>query len=212
MAIYEIVFSGNVAELERVLRGNPSLALEDIPLPDNSTRAHPLHRVCDGVFNKNYSEETGVDLAKVLIKYGADVNGVKQPGRDSPMIAACSLYCDELALLYLEHGATIDHQGCHGGTALHWAAWCGRDVIVNKLLKMNPDINKLCIDFKSTPLFWALHGYRFGGDSNRHNQVNCARLLLEKGADPSIPNFEGYVPKQLIGPDDKELIDLFAGL
>jgi ankyrin repeat protein len=118
------------------------------------------------------------------------------------------MQCDQLALLYIEQGARVDHRGCHGGTALHWAAWCGRDLVVEKLVKLVPNINQLCIDFKSTPLFWSIHGYRFGKD-NRHHQIDCARILLAHGADPSIPNFEGYLPVQLVEGSDKEWLRLF---
>lgn len=208
MSIADLVFSARVDELDQALRDDPSLAKQQIPLPDNPAYAPPLHRVCDGVFNGLYPEEKGIAIAKIFLKHGAELNVTNNPGKDSPLTAACSLNCDQLALLYIKEGADIHHQGCHGGTALHWASWCGRDVVVKKLVTMVGDINQRCIDFKSTPLFWALHGYRFGGKENRSNQVNCARILLEHGADPSIPNFEGYMPKQLIERGEKELEDL----
>ncbi len=209
MITTDLLFSANFSELQRLLQKNPAVANELIPLPDNSGKAPPLHRVCDGVFNKTYSEDTGIALAKLLLKYGARLNDEKEPGKDSPLTTACSLHCDKIALLYIEHGANIHHPGCHGGTALHWASWTGRNMIVEKLVALKPDINQLCIDFKSTPLFWALHGYKFGGKTNRHNQVRCAEILLQHGADPTIPNFEGYVPKQLIEPGDTGLAELF---
>jgi ankyrin repeat protein len=212
MTIPEILFSANVKELEKSLRDNPSVANQEISLPDNPATAHPLHRVCDGVHDKHFSEEAGIELAKILIQHGSNVNAITEPGKDSPLTAACSLYCDGLAILYLEHGARIDHPGCHGGTALHWASWCGRDAIVRKIVTMNPETNKLCVDFKSTPLFWAIHGYKFGGKENQHNQLNCARILLEHGADPNIPNLDGTRPKQLIEPSDKEFAKLFENI
>jgi uncharacterized protein len=209
MNLHELIFAANVEALENVLRMNPSLASQEIPLRDNPATAHPLHRICDGVCLKYYTEQEGIEMAKILIRYGADVNVKKNVGEDSPLTAACSMWCDELALFYLEQGASIHHQGCHGGTALHWSAWCGRDRVLQTVLEMNPNINQLCIKFKSTPLFWALHGYRFGGVENRHHQINCARLLLSHGADRSIPNFEGYVPQQLIEEGNTELEKLF---
>ena len=151
----------------------------------------------------------GLELAKIFVNYGADVNADVIDGKDSPLTAACSLRCDQLALFYIQQGARIDHKGCHGGTALHWASWCGRDVVVDSLIKLKPDINQRCTDFSSTPLFWAIRGYKFGGKDNLHHQINCARILLNHGADPSIPNFEGVVPRQLIRDDDKELLELF---
>lgn len=205
----DIIFAGDIGELEKLLAVYPHLAFEDVALPGNIALAHPPHRICDAVFQNCYSEETGRKLAEVFIKYGASVNIDPQVIKDSPLTAACSLRCDDLALFYIEHGASIDHRGCHGGTALHWSAWCGRDKILRKLMTMNPAIDQRCIDFKSTPLFWAIHGYKFGGLENRHHQIDCARILLENGADASIPNFEGYLPAQLSGPNDNELFALF---
>jgi uncharacterized protein len=211
MNIRDLVFSADLTGIESALRENPALAKVEISLKDNPATAHPLHRICDGVFNNYYPDEVGLQIARLFIKYGSDVNSNDSPGKDSPLTAACSLQADKLALFYIDQGADIHHQGCHGGTALHWSAWCGRDIVLKKLLEMNPKINQLCIDFKSTPLFWALHGYKFGGKENLHNQINCARLLLAHGADPSIPNFEGYRPTQLIESQDQELNELFRG-
>ncbi|HEY0653652.1 MAG TPA: ankyrin repeat domain-containing protein [Chryseosolibacter sp.] len=212
MDIMDLLASANLPQLEQVLLKNTLLANAAIPLKDNPATAHPLHRICDGVCNGDFPEETGIEIAKIFIRHGADLNLIQEAGTDSPLTAACSLRCDQLALFYIDQGARIDHAGCHGGTPLHWAAWCGRDVVVKRLLPLTTDVNKLCIDFKSTPLFWALHGYQFGGKENLHHQVNCVRLLLEHGADPSIPNFEGYLPKQLIRNDDLELKEIFLNL
>jgi uncharacterized protein len=211
MNIRELLFLANLPALNAALDAQPGLSNEEISLQDNPATAHPLQRICDGVFSGDYSEATGLELARLFLKYGADVNVSSVDGKDSPLTAACSLRCDQLALFYVEQGARIDHKGCHGGTALHWASWCGRDVVVQKLVELNPDINQRCIDYKSTPLFWACHGYKFGGKDNVHHQVNCARILFDHGADPSIPNFEGYLPYQLLEDHDQEFRDLFQG-
>jgi ankyrin repeat protein len=200
------LFSGNLKDIELILQHNPKLSSQPMALPGNpSATAHPLHRICDAVFLGNYSEETGLAVAKMFLKYGASVNPDVPVQKDSPLTAASSLGCDQLALLYIEQGANVNHQGCHGGTALHWAAWCGRDGLVEKLVPLNSNINQRCIDFKSTPLFWAVHGLKFGGKENQRNQVKCAQILVEHGADSSIPNFEGYLPIQLLGEEDEEL-------
>jgi uncharacterized protein len=209
MDVGELLFSANVSALEKALNSNVALANEPIPLRDNAATAHPLHRICDGVFSGYYDEDTGIVLAKLFVTHGAQINPVTSAGKDSPLTTACSLSCDKIALYYIDLGADIHHPGCYGGTALHWAAWCGRDSIVKELLERNAEINKLCTEFKSTPLFWAAHGHRFG-DKSRHHQLVCARLLLQHGADASIPNFEGYKPVQLLDEDvDQEFIALF---
>lgn len=208
MDITELLFSADLPLLEKALCENPSLSNQQISLPGNSATAHPLHRICDGVFFNTYSEETALEMARLFITYGADVNAEMTAGKDSPLTAACSLRCDQLALLYIERGADIHHPGCHGGTPLHWASWCGRDAVVRKLIAMNAQVNLLCSDFRSTPLFWAFHGYKSGGKENRYNQVECARLLLEHGADPEIPNHEGFRPIDLLGDEDRQLATL----
>jgi len=198
--------------LRNLLAEQPHLANEGIPYDEkNPTKAHPLHRVCDAVCEKKYTDDDAVALANIFLEFGADVNGgVFIEKKDTPLIAASSLTADNVALLYIDRGANIHHPGCHGGTALHWAAWCGRDVVTRRLIEEHADINKLCIDFRSTPLFWAIHGYKFGEGQNRHHQIECARMLLEAGADRSIPNFEGYKPIELLDETDKELIELLT--
>ena len=205
-----LITNNDHAGLRRVLSSHPHLANEYIPYDEtNTAKAHPLHRICDGVFSGKYSDDEALAMAKILLEFGADVNGGKPiEKKDTPLTGAASLHADKVALLYVELGANIHHGGCHGGTAIHWAAWCGRDVLVKRLLKEGADINRLCIDFKSTPLFWTIHGYKFGGEENKYRQIDCARMLLQAGSDRTIPNFEGYIPYQLLDENDTELRDL----
>lgn len=211
MNIRELVTKADINGLTQALTQHPDLANQGLPCDDgNPTLAHPLHRICDGVFNGIYSDKTACEMATVFLKFGADVNGgVLIENKDSPLVAAASLRADAVGSLYIDHGATINHPGCHGGTALHWAAWCGRDQLLKKLLAHNAEINRLCVDFKSTPFFWAIHGYKFGGLENRHNQFECARMLIDAGADTTIPNFEGYRPVQLLQDEDLKFKTLF---
>lgn len=209
MGLSEFLFAGKITEIETLLASDTSLLDKPIPLPNNEAVAHPLHRLCDAVWGKSIPEKDAVAIANMMIDKGAHINGFAQPGHDSPLTAACSLRCDELALLYIDRGANIHHPGCYGGTALHWAAWCGRDRVLKKLLEEQAEVNRLCTEFKSTPLFWALHGYRFGDAENQHHQYECAQLLIEHGADRSIPNFEGYKPEQLVKDGDARFAKLF---
>ena len=123
-------------------------------------------------------------------------------------MAACSLHGDQLAIYYIDKGADIHHPGCHGGTALHWAAWTGRPVLVKKLVEKGVEINKLCIDFKATPLFWAIHGLKNEGYDNMSDCVEIVSTLLKAGADKSIPNSNGTKVFDMTGVDDVELRDV----
>ncbi len=206
----ELIMNKDYEGIKKALSQNPSLANEGIPFDEeNQTKAHPLHRICDGVFAHTYTDKEGVEMARIFLDYGANVNGYSlTEGQDTPLTAAASLHAEEVGILYIENGAAIDHPGCHGGTALHWAAWVGRDQLVERLIRENADIHKLCTDFKSTPLLWAVHGYKHGGIENRYHQIECVRLLLKAGADKNIPNVEGTTPLEFLENQDKELADL----
>jgi len=208
--IKELMAAVNLPGLKELLAENRQLANEGIPYDDkNTTKAHPLHRICDAVFSGTYSDEEAVEIASVFIKYGANINGYELiEGKDTPLLAAASLHAEKTGILYIENGADIHHPGCSGGTALHWAAWVGRDKLVKKLIEQKARINQRCIEFTGTPLLWAVHGYKFAGEKNRYHQVECIRLLLDAGADKTIPNKEGSLPFNLLDDGDTELITL----
>ena len=210
--INDLIKKVDLEGIGKLLSQNPGLANKGIPYDQNNmTLAHPLHRICDSVFNRIISDEAAVKIAEIFLEYGANVDGFElKEKKDTPLVAAASLHADLVALLYINHGANIHHGGCSGGTALHWAAWCGRDIVVSRLLRENPEIKKLCIDYKATPLFWAIHGYKFGGGKNRHHQIACAKLLLGAGADKNIPNAEGTLMVDMLGEEDIELKALLA--
>ena len=188
------------------LSAHPDFANEEFAYYDaNTAKAHPLQRIADGAFAGKYAEEEAIEMAKLFLAHGANIDGneptVKQ---DTPLIAATSLNIDQLAIFYIEQGANINHQGCFGGTALHWAAWLGRTNIVRKLIQQGAEINKLCIDFKATPVFWAAHGLRNWG-SNLPDCLACTKLLLEAGADKNIRNGEGTIIFELLEEEHLEL-------
>jgi uncharacterized protein len=197
----------NYDGIEQALSANPALANDGLPYDSvNTTKAHPLHRICDGVFSGKFTSEEGVQMAKIFLRHGANINGNELiEKQDTPLIAAVSLHADQLAMLYMQHGADIHHAGCHGGTALHWAAWCGRKIMVAELVEAGAEINKLCIDFKSTPLFWAAHGLKNGGTTSTADSVACMGLLMQSGADSRIPNFEGVTVMDLLAGFDEDV-------
>lgn len=200
----ELIMKYDSAGIRAALEKNPALANEGIAcLDQNPAKAHPLHRLCDGVFEKLYGEEDAIEMAKIFLEFGADINGgLLAEKQDTPLIAAASLHAEETGIFYISQGAALEHKGTHGGTALHWAAWVGSDKLVKKLIETGMPINTQCIDFRGTPLLWAVHGYKFAGEKNRRNQVECARLLLEAGADKTIPNIDDIAPIGFVEEND----------
>lgn len=206
----ELITNKDYEGIRKALSQNPSLANAGIPFDENNTtKAHPLHRICDGVFAHSYTDDEAVEMAKIFLEYGANVNGYGLTLKmDTPLLAAASLNAPKTGVLYIEKGADIQHPGCHGGTALHWAAWTGSDQLANRLISEGAAINKRCIDFMGTPLLWAAHGFKHGGQENRRNQLECARLLIAAGADKTIPNAEGVTPFGFLDEEDVEWIKL----
>jgi hypothetical protein len=206
----ELIINKDYEGIKQALSQHPSLANEGIPFDEkNTTKAHPLHRICDGVFAHTSTDEEAVEMARIFLAHGANVNGYGLiNGQDTPLVAAASLHAEKTGILYIENGAAIDHAGCHGGTALHWAAWVGSDKLVARLIREKADIHKRCTDFKGTPLLWAVHGFKHGGVENRRHQVECVRLLIAAGADKTIPNVEGTLPLGFLDEQDTALINL----
>ena len=205
-----LIETKNYAAIKEALANNPNLANEGITLGMFCfDKAYPLHRICDAVFAKKITEDEAVEIAKIFLEFGADVNGGELVEKqDSPLVAAASLHADKVGILYIERGADISHRGCHGGTALHWAAWCGRPVLMQKLIESGAEINRICIDHQATPLFWAIHGFKFGKGENLENYAECVRLLVEAGADRTIPNRDGDTVFDLLNENDSELREI----
>lgn len=196
--------------IKKALSINPTLANQYISFDDkNLIKAHPLHRICDGVFSGKYTDEEAVRMATLFLNYGAKIDGTQLiEKQDSPLIAASSLHADLLAILYIEKGANIHHIGTHGGTALHWAAWCGREKVVERLVQKGAEINKQCIDFKATPLFWTVHGLKKGDKKNLTNYLKCIKILIGAGADKNIANSDGNTVFDLLNDGDLEIKEI----
>ncbi|QEC53559.1 ankyrin repeat protein [Anseongella ginsenosidimutans] len=207
MQIKKLIDNKDFKGIGQALSNDPHLANEGIPYDEvNRAKAHPLHRICDGVFSGKYTDEEGAEMAKIFLEFGANIEGNEPVDKqDTPLIAASSLHADQMAVLYIEKGANIHHAGCHGGTALHWAAWCGRYKVVERLIREGAEVNRRCIDFSATPLFWAIHGSKNGGNSSLENYLQCVKILNRSGADKEIPNAEGKTVFDLLTGEDSEL-------
>src|SRR5438477_5500158 len=69
--------------------------------PGNKNSCHPLHYVCDKVFDGTLGSASALSLVRALIAAGADVNF----GGGDPIIAAASLGAIEVAFALLDAGA-----------------------------------------------------------------------------------------------------------
>lgn len=208
--IKQLIDTTDYEGLKLILSQYPNLANEEISYDEvNTTKAHPLHRICDGVFANTYTDEQALAMAKIFVEYGSNINGNEIiVEKDTPLIAACSLYADKVALYYIEKGAELNHPGCHGGTALHWAAWCGRPEVVEKLVQAGANINQTSIQYQSTPLIWAMNALKENATKNTEPLITCINILITSGADKSIPDADGKTFVDYLNDDKSGLKDL----
>ncbi len=131
-----------------------------------------------------------VEAARELIEQGADVNAQDDTRQSAYLIATSEGYLDLLDLT-LEHGADVTSLDGFNGTGLIRAAERGHHDVVGRLLETDIDVNHV------NNLGWtALHEAILLGDGSER-YVKTVRLLLEHGADPSLPTGDGQDPLML---------------
>ncbi|HKK77911.1 MAG TPA: hypothetical protein VJ953_22725 [Saprospiraceae bacterium] len=197
--------NGDILAFTRILTQYPGLVNKPIHWGlKQQNIAHPLHFLCDAVFEGYLSENSALAMAELLLNKGANINGPLLPGKDTPLIAACSLYTDQLGLLYLSHQPKLTHKGVHGGTCLHWAAYTGSDTMVGALIKTGMPLNDLDNEFRSPPIGWAIHAVQQKEPKrNQGQQINCIRLLAGAGA-----QFDGSVISSEAWPEITKALGL----
>ncbi len=117
--------------------------------------------------------EQQVDIARLLIKHGADVNAMTR-SREPVLVRAIRTMNVDLVRLFLESGADPNQKN---GTALFEAVRVGLLQIVKLLLEHGANVNSRT-EFGDTPLFTA-------GD------YDIAKILLKAGAEVNAVNRQG---------------------
>ena len=114
------------------------------------------------------------------------VNMIHKKSGDSPLIVASRLMNKEIVKLLLENGANIEHKNLDGKQAIHEAASCGSQDILEQLISRKADVDALKrADW--TPLMFAC--------VNGH--LKCAAVLVEYGASCGRMNKDGWTPFHL---------------
>jgi ankyrin len=143
-----------------------------------------------------------VDLLETLLKAGADVESPNADGQTALMIVARTSQVDAAKLL-LTHGANVNQvEQWRGQTALMWAVAQRQPAMVAELLKAGAEVNA-----RSTVNNWERQVtaepraiYRPAGGltpllyASREGCVECARLLVEAGADLNLADPENISP------------------
>lgn len=196
--------------IRRLLSREPSLANAGVSLgPPCSTKAHPLHRICDAIFAKLITDDEAVEVAKILLEHGARIDGDSSTeNADTPLMATASLHAENLGIFYIQNGARIDLTDKRdGATALHWAAFCGRDKLVDELIHAGADVNQLDTTYNCTPLVWALQPLMNDDKTNIHHQITCINLLSKAGTDISMLDDKTKQFLEALGTEEPESQD-----
>ena len=102
--------------IKQVLSNNPDLANEGIPYDDvNTTKAHPLHRICDEVFSKNYNDEEAIkdfnkaielkpDFADAWLEKGWCLNELNRSKEAIPVLQKANSLSKNNYHIYFETG------------------------------------------------------------------------------------------------------------
>ncbi|MBN8866545.1 MAG: ankyrin repeat domain-containing protein [Solirubrobacterales bacterium] len=143
-----------------------------------------------------------LEAVRALLAAGADPNA-KDDMQDSAYLYAGAEGLDDILKLTLTHGADVTSTNRYGGTALIPASEHGHVSTVRILLDAGVPVNHV------NNLNWtALHeAIVLGTGSADHIQV--VRMLLAAGADPSIPDGDGVLPRDLAADRGyDEIVDL----
>jgi ankyrin repeat protein len=143
----------------------------------------PLHATLFG--------EGHIDVSKLLIERGADVNALNGD-KWSPLHLASRFGHLDVAKWLLVHGASPNSQTNDGSTPLHSAAYLGRFEIARILLEHKARVNSQD-NHGRTPLYRALERPESG-------QSDVVRLLLDHNADVRVGDNtdSGYTPLHFV--------------
>ena len=84
--------------------------------------------------------------------------------------------------LMLAAGLPVDALGQHHATPLHWAAFHGNAEMAHEILCHHPPLEILDVDFKKTPLEWAIHGSEHGWYCRTGDYAGTVEALAKAGA------------------------------
>lgn len=164
--------SGEAEGLRLLLSANPACADQAIEWGERGkNRAHPLHYVCDMIFEGTLSETGGLALVELLLDAGADVDFQVNEKSDSPLIGAASLHAEGVGSRLVAAGARVELTGFFGETALHWAAHEGLERLVGVLIEAGAPLDVHDTNWKGLPLDWALHGWIEGMNPGKTGTV-----------------------------------------
>ncbi|CAG7918347.1 unnamed protein product [Penicillium olsonii] len=145
----------------------------DIDMVDSEKNSALIHCIAIG----------DLESVRMMLKYGANVNGDDKILGHKPLTTAIELGHIEIMELLLYHGATPDIPGKHRLPAIWWAGQCGRVEAMDILLRHGAEINLAPYGATSALTYAA-----------RTEQLDMLAFLIDKGADIDARDNQNHTP------------------
>ncbi|KAK3600701.1 hypothetical protein CHS0354_011382 [Potamilus streckersoni] len=176
-------------------------------------KMQPLHYACRRRYDKCH------DIVKFLIKEGVDMNVPDKYGM-TPLCYACEGNCEMTAVLLIKKGVDIHVKGFQSRQPIHFVSAEGNVKLLSLLLEKGVDIGAKCKDGKQPVHYSAqyssvacltflleqgadVHARELAENTPLHyacrgSHKEAVEVLMKRGADPTLTNYRGLVPSQLI--------------
>lgn len=141
-------------------------------------------------------------MLECLLKAGADVNASNDDGQTALMILSRTDKVDAAKLL-LNHGANVNlAEKWRGQTALMWAAAEGEPDMLKELASHGADLNARSkvnnwdrqVTAENRAKYMPLGGWTALLFAARQGQLDCAKVLVDAGADKDLQDPDGVSP------------------
>ncbi len=143
------------------------------------------------------SQEGHTEVVKLLIDYGADVNGLNG---NTALIAASYNGHKDVVQLLLRYGANVNAVNNHGDTALMFASNKGHKEVVTLLLDMGAHVNVISNSGETALTFASSGGHK-----------DVVQLLLGYGAHVNVADSTGYTALMYASRSGKkEVVELLV--
>ena len=199
--LHEAVFKGDIKKVRAFIKKGV-----DVNLKNNGHA--PLHYVakfpCCGLYGEKWKKKENIEIAKLLIKQGADVNvkiSHKSLMESTPLKLAIYNGLFKVAELLIKHGADVNTKNKYGYTLLHNVdRWFSSDNKTTAPDPPTPSPYNLKTRYKTAKLLIEkgadVNAKNGSGDTPLHSisSIEITKLLIEHGADVNAENNIGETP------------------
>lgn len=142
-----------------------------------------INRRCEGSILHFASKHKSIEIAKVLIEKGMNVNELNEDG-ETPIHSACYSKSADMVELLINSGGDIHKLDSFGLSPLHIASKCGLIETASLLLINGIDVNAKSKYNGITPIYLA----------SKYNHIDVLKILIEAGGDVNISDIYEHSP------------------